>query len=428
MRGQRVVLKGIITVLVSLPLIYNSLAFAQRWTVESLQKEIDTRGYKWKAGKTALSDLSLEELQMMSGQKFTHSVRMMPSEKRISLPDDFPAYLDWRNYKEGNWITPVKNQGMCGSCYAFGPVATMESLIKLYYNDPNLSVDLSEQYLVSCGPVGCRGFDMPDTAMDYFFNSGVPDEGCFPYNIQIPFIPPPCTKACIDSATRIHKLSSYSFIGGEGISVSLGEEVGFIPYPENIKAVLVNKPVVCVMLLNPLDWVFYTGGIYEPIFLWPAGHFVEIIGFDDAQQCWICKNSQGTDWGETADFKPYTPGAGDGGYFRISYVTTEDTKTYFGAFTADMNYEGGPPISTSTTTTISCPSEEIYGEGSEELELLRHFRDTVLNQTKEGEELIKLYYQWSPVIVKAMEEDEEFKKEVKAMIDGVLPLIREEIE
>jgi len=51
-----------------------------------------------------------------------------------------------------------------------------------------------------------------------------------------------------------------------------------------------------------------------------------------------------------------------------------------------------------------------------------------LNQTKEGEELIKLYYQWSPVIVKAMEEDEEFKKEVKAMIDGVLPLIREEIE
>jgi len=84
MRGQRVVLKGIITVLVSLPLIYNSLAFAQRWTVESLQKEIDTRGYKWKAGKTALSDLSLEELQMMSGQKFTHSVRMMPSEKSFT--------------------------------------------------------------------------------------------------------------------------------------------------------------------------------------------------------------------------------------------------------------------------------------------------------------------------------------------------------
>jgi len=41
-----------------------------------------------------------------------------------------------------------------------------------------------------------------------------------------------------------------------------------------------------------------------------------------------------------------------------------------------------------------------------------------------GQEIIKLYYQWSPVIVRAMEEDEEFKAEVKEMIDGVLPLIR----
>ena len=45
-----------------------------------------------------------------------------------------------------------------------------------------------------------------------------------------------------------------------------------------------------------------------------------------------------------------------------------------------------------------------------------------------GQEIIKLYYQWSPAIVNAMEEDEEFKKEVKMMIDGVLGLITEEAE
>jgi hypothetical protein len=65
------------------------------------------------------------------------------------------------------------------------------------------------------------------------------------------------------------------------------------------------------------------------------------------------------------------------------------------------------------------------GEDAEEAELLRHFRDNTLSKTAEGQKLIKLYYQWSPVIVKAMENDEEFKEEVKDMIDEVLPLIRE---
>ncbi len=66
---------------------------------------------------------------------------------------------------------------------------------------------------------------------------------------------------------------------------------------------------------------------------------------------------------------------------------------------------------------------EIYGEDSEEIKLLRYIRDNVLNQNPEGREIIRLYYQWSPTIVKAMEDDEEFKQDVKEMIDGVLEMI-----
>jgi len=82
---------------------------------------------------------------------------------------------------------------------------------------------------------------------------------------------------------------------------------------------------------------------------------------------------------------------------------------------------------TSTTTTVldTCPTESIYGEHSEEVELLRYVRDNVLSQAPTGQEIISLYYQWSPMIVKAMEEDEGFKEEVKEMIDGVLELITE---
>ena len=78
--------------------------------------------------------------------------------------------------------------------------------------------------------------------------------------------------------------------------------------------------------------------------------------------------------------------------------------------------------------TIKCPILEIYGEHSEETELLRNFRDSILSKTSEGQEIIKLYYQWSPAIVKAMGADEAFKKEVKEMIEGVLPLIKGEVE
>jgi hypothetical protein len=55
-------------------------------------------------------------------------------------------------------------------------------------------------------------------------------------------------------------------------------------------------------------------------------------------------------------------------------------------------------------------------------------RDNILNQTPAGQELIRLYYELSPVIVQMMNEDEEFRARVKEMIDGVLPLLRGEVE
>ena len=84
-------------------------------------------------------------------------------------------------------------------------------------------------------------------------------------------------------------------------------------------------------------------------------------------------------------------------------------------------------VTTSTTTTI-CPSQEIYGVWSGEVELLRYFRDNVLSQTPEGQELIRLYYELSPVIVKTMEADEEFKQQVKEVIDGMVGVIKIGVE
>ena len=93
----------------------------------------------------------------------------------------------------------------------------------------------------------------------------------------------------------------------------------------------------------------------------------------------------------------------------------------------DLDCDGTPTTTTTAQATTSvpdstCPSKEIYGEGSLEVTLLRAVRDTVLSQTPEGREIIKLYYQWSPVITMAIRNDKAFKAEMKELLDGMLSL------
>jgi len=99
-----------------------------------------------------------------------------------------------------------------------------------------------------------------------------------------------------------------------------------------------------------------------------------------------------------------------------------------GASFAETITSTSSTTSTSTTTTTCnnplCCSEQVYGEDSENTKLLRQFRDEVLKSTPEGQEMIRLYYELSPIIVKAMEEDESFKKSIKETLDEIMPIIR----
>jgi len=122
-------------------------------------------------------------------------------------------------------------------------------------------------------------------------------------------------------------------------------------------------------------------------------------------------------------------GVGDGQGSTTTTVTSSTTTTVDGITTTTAESDTTTSVDGSITTTSvtcdldSCCTKKIYGEHSEETELLRYIRDAVLSQSPEGQEIIRMYYQWSPAIVKAMEADDEFKEEVKEMIDGVLELI-----
>jgi hypothetical protein len=88
----------------------------------------------------------------------------------------------------------------------------------------------------------------------------------------------------------------------------------------------------------------------------------------------------------------------------------------------------GMQTTSSTTVFPGCPLTQVYGENSEEVHLLRKFRDIVAGTTPEGKHLVTLYYQWGPMLSAAMEENEAFKAEMKKLVDTFLPVIRAAID
>jgi len=135
---------------------------------------------------------------------------------------------------------------------------------------------------------------------------------------------------------------------------------------------------------------------------------------------WSIKEEGGPDWsrvGVNSSTWQWNPGSEDVGTYAVRCRVT-DSQTH----TGEVIWEGFIILETQP-----CLSEEIYGEDSEEAEILRYMRDNILSHTPEGQELIRLYYEWSPAIVKVMEDDEEFREDVKEMIDGILLLIEGEL-
>jgi hypothetical protein len=85
-------------------------------------------------------------------------------------------------------------------------------------------------------------------------------------------------------------------------------------------------------------------------------------------------------------------------------------------------------VQATVTVVFGCPALHIYGEGSEDIEVLRRFRDDVLSTSREGQEIARLYYQLSPPVVKAMMANDQLKEALKSMLDGLLPLLGEQVE
>ena len=157
--------------------------------------------------------------------------------------------------------------------------------------------DFSEQDLVSCSGAGDCSGGSTSQAASYIKNNGVVTDDCFSYTA----LDDTCD-LCSDWTQKLSRIADWGWVTQTAVNEIL------------IKNALQDGPIVFYMDVYS-DFKNYTGGIYEltPSATYEGGHAIVLVGYDEENSCWICKNSWGTSWGEN-------------GYFRIKMGECETGK------------------------------------------------------------------------------------------------------
>jgi hypothetical protein len=197
--------------------------------------------------------------------------------------------------------TPAKEQGNCASCWAFAACAQLETAIK---KKDGVTVDLSEQHLLSCNSYGfnCSG-NGTFLINEMHISPGAVEEMCFPYSGTLESCE--CTSSPLsalagfrwpspvcDPCPYPYSIQSYEYVDGG----SIGNE-GFPTRTEIKQAIQTYGAVVCKFYANTHFSVYESGIFNDDCGNVGVNHAIQIIGWDDDAYAWRIKNSYGTDWG-----------------------------------------------------------------------------------------------------------------------------------
>jgi C1A family cysteine protease len=249
-----------------------------------LNQHLRDRNASWQARETLHAHLPDDVKRRILGVKLNEADRAMamaPARLATVSAPAFDPLVDWRDRNGTNHVTGVKNQGNCGSCVSFSAVAVTESMSSI---ETGQRLDLSAADLHFCSSHGanCEGW-WPQDAYSQLQARGICDDACFPYSSAFIPAPGPSCNACVDRNQRAVKINQ---------TATLATGV------ERKNHLTSQGPCSAVMHVFD-DFFSYGSGIYRHLTGGDAGlHCITVIGYSEADQCWFCKNSWGTMWGE----------------------------------------------------------------------------------------------------------------------------------
>jgi cathepsin L len=183
------------------------------------------------------------------------------------------AAFDWRSLGK---VTPVKDQGGCGSCWDFASAAAYESS---YLIRNSASTDTSEQYILDCANAGTCAGGWYGPVWQWQEKTANASEQQVPYTAS--------DHSCPGGVNGAFKTVTWGF-------VTTGSS---IPTVAEIKAALCEHGALAVAMMATPAFQAYTGGVFNEAGVTGINHAVTIVGWDDSKEAWLVKNSWGTGWG-----------------------------------------------------------------------------------------------------------------------------------
>ncbi|CAG9322043.1 unnamed protein product [Blepharisma stoltei] len=236
-------------------------------------------GRDWTLGVNQFADMSFEEF----GQVYLSNSYEVPTLKPEEIEPfdpllEIPSSVDWR---AKGAVTPIKNQGSCGSCWAFSTASGVESI---WFISGHPLISLSEQQMVDCagpwGNYGCYGGNIV-YSYPYVVQKGLTTGAAYPYKAA-----QGSCNTSLESQPAARIKNAYFVQAND--------------YQALLNAVSI-RPVSVAVQADQAAWTYYKGGIVTGSCGTSLNHAVNIVGYNIANNpnYWIVRNSWGTWWGES---------------------------------------------------------------------------------------------------------------------------------